>query len=225
MIRAVICDDETAAQTIIRYFIKSEGLPIEIVGTASNGQSALELIRQEQPDLAFLDIQMPALNGFEVIEQLHNCNTKIIVITVYDTFSYAQKALRLGVRDILSKPIDIAQLRQAIIRAIGWNFTPNDTLNQALSYIHLHYAEKIEIVDLAQDACCTTSHIAHLFKKYLDISPVTYINKVRIDQAVQMLHAGESIKETAYGVGYKSLNNFYKHFKFFTGKTPASFLR
>ena len=64
MIRAVICDDETASLAIIKYLIESEGLPIQIVGTALNGQSALELIRREEPDLAFMDIQMPKLNGF-----------------------------------------------------------------------------------------------------------------------------------------------------------------
>ena len=68
MIRAVICDDETASLAIIRYLIESEGLPIEIVGTASNGQSGLELIQKEEPDLAFLDIQMPKMDGFEVLK-------------------------------------------------------------------------------------------------------------------------------------------------------------
>ena len=85
MIRAVICDDETASLAIIKYLIESEGLPIQIVGTALNGQSALELIRREEPDLAFMDIQMPKLNGFEVIEGLGRTKVKIIIITVHKT--------------------------------------------------------------------------------------------------------------------------------------------
>lgn len=221
MIRAVICDDETAAQRIISYFIESEGLPIQITGTASNGAEALSLIEREKPDLAFLDIQMPTLDGFEIIGKLKDSNTKVIVVTVYNTFSYAQKALRLGVCDIIAKPIDMEQLRQAIIRAVGWNFTPNDMLNTALFYIYQHYTDTIAIADLSKAACCTNSHIAHLFKKYLDMTAVEYINKIRIEKAAQLLRAGSSIKEAAFAVGYKNLNNFYKYFKLYTGKTPA----
>lgn len=221
MIRAVICDDETAAQRIIRYFIESEGLPIQITGTASNGAEALSLIEREKPDLAFLDIQMPTLDGFEVITKLKNSHTKVIVVTVYNTFSQAQKALRLGVCDIIAKPIDMEQLRQAILRAVGWNFTPNNMLNTALFYIQQLYTDTIAIADLARAACCTDSYIAHLFKKHLNMTAVEYINKTRIDRAAQLLRSGSSIQEAAFAVGYKNLNNFYKYFKLHMGKTPA----
>ena len=93
MIRAVICDDEKAAIKIIKYFVENTNLPIEIVGTAENGRDALNLIKDTKPDLAFMDINMPFLDGFEVIDQIEN--TKVIVITAYDSFAYAQKALRI----------------------------------------------------------------------------------------------------------------------------------
>ena len=71
MIRAVICDDEKASLAIIRSLIESEGLPIEIVGTASNGQSGLELIQKEEPDLAFLeDVYKRQGIGIGLIQQL-----------------------------------------------------------------------------------------------------------------------------------------------------------
>lgn len=59
MIRAVICDDEDAALKIITYSIENQGIPIEIVGTASDGKEALALIKKENPNLVFLDIEMP----------------------------------------------------------------------------------------------------------------------------------------------------------------------
>ena len=62
MIRAVICDDEKAALTIISYFIQQEHLPIRLVGTAEDGRQALELIQREKPDLIFMDIQMPYMD-------------------------------------------------------------------------------------------------------------------------------------------------------------------
>lgn len=109
MIRTVICDDEKAALHIIQYFIENENLPIQIVGMAENGREALELIKREKPDLAFLDIHMPYLNGFEVIQQIEG--VKVIIITAYDSFAYAQRALRMNVCDIISKPIELDQLQ------------------------------------------------------------------------------------------------------------------
>ncbi len=225
MIRAVICDDEMASHSIIRYLIENEGLPIEIVGTAVNGQSSLELIQREQPDLAFLDIQMPKLDGFEVLQELRESKTKVIFITVYNTFAYAQKALRLGACDIIEKPIDVTQLKEAIIRAIGWNFTENETLNRALQYIYQHYSETITMNELAEKACCTPSHLSHLFRQHFDLSPLSYIHKTRIARAAQLLRDGASVQDAAWQTGYTSMNHFYKYFKLYQGVTPAAYRR
>ena len=81
---------------------------------------------------------MPGMNGFDVVEKLNAVNCKVIIITAYSTFSYAQRALRLGVSDIIEKPIDTDTLKEAIQRAIGWEFTGNEALNKALFYIHTH---------------------------------------------------------------------------------------
>lgn len=223
MIRAVICDDETASLTIIQYMIKNENLPVEIVGTATNGQRALELIRKEKPDLVFLDIQMPKMDGFEVIERIQTVRTKVIVITVFDTFAYAQRALRLGVSDIIAKPIRVDQLRQAVARAIGWNFTDSEPLNLALNYIHRNYAEPLNLNKLAGVACCTSSHLAHLFRQHFDMSALGYIHKFRISQACRLLQDGTGVQETAWKTGYTSLNHFYKYFKLYEGMTPAAY--
>ena len=69
MLRAVIADDEPAVGKLIRYFLQEEQLPISIAAEVSDGQAALEAIRQHDPDLVFMDIQMPVLTGLEVIEQ------------------------------------------------------------------------------------------------------------------------------------------------------------
>ena len=221
MIRAVICDDETAALKIITYCIRNMGLPIEIAGTATSGREALKLIEELTPDLVFMDIEMPDMGGFEVIERLNQKNIRVIIITAFATFDYAQKALRLGVNDIIAKPIDMESLRQAVHRVIGWNLTGNETLNKALLYIHRNYSEKFELGRLADEACCTPSHLAHLFRDVLGTTANAYLHKVRIAAACEMLKEGADIQEAAYEVGYISLNNFYKYFKEYTGQTPA----
>ena len=224
MIRAVICDDEKAAQNIIRHFVEAQILPVEIVGTAENGREAWKIIQKEKPDLVFMDIHMPYMNGFEIIQKL--TDTKVIIITAYDSFEYAQKALRLGAMDILSKPIEFEQLKQAIVRAVGWKFTGNEIANTVLEYIHAHYYEKMELETLANYTFCSPSHIARVFKKHTGMTVISYVHKVRIEKSIEkMTEEGLSVKEAAEEVGYQSLNNFYKYFKQYTGMAPAAYLK
>ena len=224
MIRAVICDDEKAALNIIRHFIEAEKLPIQIVGTAENGRDAWNLIQCEKPDLVFMDIHMPYMNGFEIIQKMKD--TKVIIITAYDSFEYAQKALRLGASDILSKPIDMDQLKQAVIRAIGWSFTGNEVVDTILAYLYGHYAEKIELETLAQLTYCTESHIARVFKKHTGTTIISYVHKIRIEKSIQMMEEQNlSVKEVALVAGYQNLNHFYKYFNQYTGMTPAAYMK
>lgn len=224
MIRAVVCDDEKAVLVIIRYFLETEKLPIQIVGTAENGRDAWNLIQREKPDLIFMDIHMPYMDGFEVIQKVKG--SKIIIITAYDFFSYAQRALRLGVSDILTKPIDLKQLKQSVIRAIGWNFTDNEQVNTVLQYIYEHYNEEVELETLAGLTYCSVSHVSRLFKKHTGMTILSYIHKLRIEKSLELFEEEKhSLKEVAGMVGYNNLNNFYKHFKDCMGTTPALYLK
>lgn len=141
MIHAVICDDEQATHKIIRYYLTREKLPVEIVGDASNGREAREIIDRLKPDLIFMDVQMPYMTGFDVVREMKK--GRVIIITAYASFEYAQQALRLGVSDILSKPIDFEQLNKAIDRAVGGRYTENDTVNQILAYLYEHFQKVI----------------------------------------------------------------------------------
>ncbi len=224
MIKAVICDDEKAALNIIRHFIEARKLPIEIAGTAENGRDAWNLIQCVKPELIFMDIHMPYMNGFEIISRLKD--SKVIIITAYDSFAYAQKALRLGACDILSKPIEFDQLEQAIERAVGWHFTGNETVDTILAYIYKHYQEQIELDALAELTFCTPSHIARLFKKHMGMSVISYVHKVRIDKSIILMQEKKmAIKEAAEAVGYQNLNHFYKYFNAQMGGTPAAYLK
>lgn len=224
MIKAVICDDEKAALNIIRHFIEAKKLPIEIVGTAENGRDAWNLIQCKKPELVFMDIHMPYMNGFEIISRMKD--SKVIIITAYDSFAYAQQALRLGACDILSKPIEFEQLEQAIQRAVGWSFTGNEAVDTILAYIHQHYQEQIELDALAELTFCTSSHLARLFKKHMGMTIISYVHKVRIEKSIEMMEEKKMpIKEAAEAVGYQNLNHFYKYFHIQTGVTPAAYLK
>lgn len=223
MIRAVICDDEKAACNIIRHFLDMEKLPIQIVGTAENGRDAWELICRERPELVFMDIHMPYMNGFEIIQKIRD--SKVIIITAYDSFEYAQKALRLGASDILAKPIEFGQLKQAVVRAVGWNFTGNELVDTLLVHIHEHVDQKMELSALAELVYCSESHMARVFKKHMGMTIISYVHKIRIEKSVRMLDENCSVKETAEAVGYQNLNHFYKYFNQYMGMAPAAYIR
>lgn len=224
MINAIIVDDESAVSNIICHFIQKENLPINIVGIADNGAKALNIMKNTSVSLVFLDIQMPFMNGFQVMENAPDKD--YIIITAYDSFEYAQKALRYGAKDILLKPIEYSQLIQSISRVIGWKFTCNDTLNGILEYINKNYQEKIDLTMLSKMFYITPSHISRLFKQYLGTNTISYIHEVRIKKAMDLINEGKhSIKEISELTGYENLNNFYKYFKIFKGDTPAMYMQ
>ncbi len=223
MIKAVIVDDEPAVATIIQHFIKEESLPIEVVGVADNGANGVSMIKRLEPQIVFLDIQMPMMNGFEVIREYPDMN--YVIVTAFDYFEYAQEALRLGAKDILLKPIEKEQLLKAISRAVGWNFTGNEIVDGIMEYVDKHYAEKISLSTLSEQFFVTPGHIARLFKKHVGESAVSYINRIRVEKSKKILKEGSSVKDAAEQVGFESLNNYYKYFKLHTGMTPAEFTK
>ena len=115
MIRALIVDDEPLARSKLRRLLKSDGR-VEVVGEARDGAEALDLIASTSPTLLFLDIQMPRLNGFEVLESLGPERPQIIFTTAYD--QYAIKAFEVRALDYLLKPFEEKRFREAIDRAL-----------------------------------------------------------------------------------------------------------
>ena len=114
-IRAVIADDEALARDAIRLRLQNEP-DIEVVGEAVDGTEAVELVRARQPDLLFLDVQMPVMDGFEVIERVSSDHLPIVVfVTAHD--QYALKAFETHALDYLLKPFTASRFHAAIDRA------------------------------------------------------------------------------------------------------------
>jgi len=103
-VRVVIVDDESPARRKVRRFLASEE-DFEIVGEAGTGLEAIQVIEQQRPDLVFLDVQMPGLDGFEALEALRpRPLPQVVFITAYDHF--ALKAFEVHALDYLLKPFD-----------------------------------------------------------------------------------------------------------------------
>jgi len=109
--KAIVIDDEPAARRLIKSLLQEHSQVVEIIGEAGNGREALAAIESLKPDLIFLDIQMPDLNGFELVEQL-SYHPNIIFTTAYE--QYAIKAFDTFSIDYLLKPIKEERLHQSI---------------------------------------------------------------------------------------------------------------
>ena len=112
-IRAVIVDDEELARRVLREYL-ADGGGIEVIGECGNGFDAVKVIGETHPDLVFLDIQMPKLDGFEVLELIGR-EVTVIFVTAYD--SYAMKAFDAHAVDYLLKPYSRERFRTAVERA------------------------------------------------------------------------------------------------------------
>jgi DNA-binding LytR/AlgR family response regulator len=127
-IKTLIVDDEPVARRVLREEL--ELFPeIQIVGEAGNGQEALAKIAALAPDLVFLDLQMPAMSGFEVVHGLGNAPLPaIVIVTAFD--QHAIEAFEAGAIDYLLKPVSEARLQKAVERAKGLLSRPIEIANQ-----------------------------------------------------------------------------------------------
>lgn len=111
--KTIIIEDEQLARQRLKRLLANYA-EVEIIAEAENGQQGLELIDAHQPDLIFLDIEMPLLNGFEMLAKLSKNHPKVVFTTAYD--QYAIKAFDEGSIDYLLKPIELERLDKTIAK-------------------------------------------------------------------------------------------------------------
>jgi len=127
----LIIDDEKLARELLHEYL--EGYPeIEIIGECAKGNEAVEKINKLKPDLIFLDVQMPGMNGFDVLEEIDH-EPYVIFTTAYD--QYAIKAFEKNAVDYLLKPLDEERFRIAVNRALKRKTADNGSLEELLRSI------------------------------------------------------------------------------------------
>jgi len=129
-VRALIVDDEEPARELLRAFL-SAWPEVEVVGDVGDGETAVEAVRQQRPDLMFLDVQMPEMNGFDVVAALSAEETPVIVfVTAYDR--YALRAFEVSACDYLLKPFDADRLGATMRRVFARNQRTNQEVSAAI---------------------------------------------------------------------------------------------
>ena len=120
MYRVMIIDDEKALRNLLKAAVDWQEMGLEVVGEAASGIEAINIIDKLHPDIIFVDIRMPFMDGIEFskIALKRYRQMKIIILTAFDEFEYAKQCIGLGITDYLLKPIVRTDIREACQKAI-----------------------------------------------------------------------------------------------------------
>ena len=251
MYRLVIVDDEKIVIRGIQVLLAKMNIDCEVVGTAWDGREALEVIRRTHPDVVITDIRIPYLDGLSLIEsaQEFNRNCDYIIISAYQEFSYARKALVLGALDYIDKPVTRDKLRMAFERlqkrregeippaekdpvpqqedtavSDSRETAKNDNISGILAYLQENYQRDIGLTELASYTRLNPAYLSVLFKETVGTSFVKYLTNLRIERAKELLaHSDLRAADIAEAVGYNDPHYFYEIFKKKTGQTPGAY--
>lgn len=246
MFRVIIADDEETIRNGLQKLIESYDLDLSVVATAEDGEVAMKLIEQYKPEIILMDINMPFMNGLEIIEKLRQTdkNTKIIIISGYDQFEYAQKSLELGVFSYLLKPINHHNFKNILIKAMDsyskrmWEInklkgdgeettTHKDIGNDVITYIKENFScNDLSLNLIAEQLYISQSYLTKLIKQKTGISFTDYLNKLRINTAIKLLMDNDinySINDISNMVGYNSQHYFSRAFKNYMGISPNQY--
>lgn len=240
-ISTIVADDEHLIAKNIAKNIERCHPAFQVISVDYNGEDALQAIRKKLPQVLFTDIRMPVVDGLSLVKKAKEILPTLICIIIsgYDDFEYAQKAIQYGVTDYLLKPVNVdeltALLKKLEISVISAqeNFT-NTSHSQKLStaeivhliekYIQKHYMTQIDLNTLAQHFGFSSSYLTKIFTKYVGTTPSKYIRHYRMTIACQLLANSDlSIMDIASSVGYSDPFHFSKSFKSETGSSPSNY--
>ncbi len=133
MIRALLIDDEEDAREALRLSIGQYCPEVQLMAICASPEEGLRAIQAHTPDLVFLDIQMPRMSGFELLQQLAPVSFEVVFVTAHD--QYAIKAIRFSALDYLLKPVDVDDLIQAV-RKVQQRLEQKNSAYQYQSVLH-----------------------------------------------------------------------------------------
>lgn len=241
MYKALIIDDEKPVRIAVSKLGKWSRFNIEPPLMAANGKEALATMREVRPDIVFVDMQMPIMNGPEFLKaaSAEFPDTRFIIISGYDEFSYAQQAIRYGAIDYLLKPVVEEDLNQALLRTmqrICPGFTPSDEKKEETNldadtvigiihdYIDKNYNQNIKISMFADKYFFSKEYLTRQFKAKYRCGIYEYVLQVRMERAKELLlDPNIKIQDISQRIGYADNNYFSKAFRTYYGISPSAF--
>ena len=233
--RMMIIEDEQRARRGLKGLLLAVAEEQdEIVAEASNGKDGLELIKTLKPDVVFTDIEMPYINGLELI--------KNVIISAYSEFEYARSAISLGVTEYLVKPLIMEDVEQALesvkkrMKKTDMREKPKSLAERypgihpvilcALRKIEKNYGSSLSQKELAEELGISQEYFSSLFTKNIGESFVKFLRNYRIEIAKSLYSNGGAPKEEVpYRVGFSDEKYFNRVFKDVTGMSVGEYIR
>lgn len=247
MWRTIIVDDEQPARASFAKLLGKAGVPFEIIGSAGDGQEALEAIRKLRPDVVIADIGMPVMDGVKLLKTARDegYDCRFIMLTCMNEFEYARQSLEYGASGYLLKlSLDVNGLRRAmdkvekeleqrerLRKAERWfpmqsaeGPTDHPEMNKIIRYIEDHFDKEITLKGVAELIRMDPSYVSDLFKKKTGRTLTHYVQNRRIQAAKMLLAETDlTVGEIARQVGFENDNYFIKIFKRWCGVTPSEY--
>ena len=252
--KLLIVEDEMIIRQGLICSMDWEALSIDSVLEAASGLEALEQIREHNPDLVIMDINIPFVNGLEVLEQTRDqYDYSDIILTGYADFEFARRAVSLEAVRFLLKPVDFSALAEAIedakisrqrrlayhtykteklseqnlqlLPASHFNEPKSEAVLKILHRIETDYSSKLTLRDLARDLHYSETFLIRKFKEEMEMGFNEYLNRYRLQKAVTLLT--ESRKQTyaiAEECGFLNTKYFGIVFRKYIGCSPKEFL-
>lgn len=239
MIKLLVIDDEALEGEAIRCLLQQHRPYIKMVGQAISGRAGLDLTVRTKPDIVFMDIQMPGLDGIittKFIKQIYP-DIKVVMISAYDDSEFVLSAIKMGASDYLLKPVRPQEILRVLDSLYDPAKIPNDLggdiiesgyklIRSAKDYIEKNYMHNITLEDVAKEISISPFYFSRLFKEKQGINFIDYLIELRIEKAKQMLiNTDISVKEIAKNVAYSEANSFSRLFKSREGVSPSEYRR
>lgn len=232
--KIMIVDDEPKIRNGLTALLKNKK-HWDVVGAYESANAALMALAETAPDVMITDIKMPGFSGLDLIAQIRERNSRIVIIILsgFSDFEFAQRAIELGVYRYLTKPTNPREL----IRVLEQSETehkakpaeepaaiPNLLARQAVDYIEMNFAQKIGLKEISTALYISPNYLSELFKKHMGINISEYILDVRMKKAKEYLkNPAYKIIEVSEMVGFTDSRYFSSTFKKWSGMTPNEY--
>jgi len=200
---------------------------------ARNGKEALAIIQDSRPDLVLLDLMMPELDGFGVLEAMRSDertrDIPVLVLTGQALTLEEMAKLNRGVTNVLGKGLfsmeeTLYHVEAALARSKTLGNETQRIVRKAIAYLYEHYMESISLDDAARYVGMSKEYLARCFHQEMGVTLVTYLNRYRVKQAKAFLDEGErSLTEVALEIGFSSNTYFSRVFKQEVGMSPSEY--
>ncbi|WMJ90569.1 response regulator transcription factor [Anaerocolumna sp. MB42-C2] len=240
MCKVMIIDDERAIRNLLKITLEKENSELIVVGEAASGIEAINTIDNYKPDVAFVDIRMPFMDGIEFSKLAikRYPRLKIIILTAFNDFEYARKCVGIGVFEYLLKPISREEIHETLTRVIDQikseqpdreeeivQDDSNHTILQIKEYINNNFQDaEINLTSIAQQFGFNSSYLSRVFKLKTGIGLIEYLTQCRMEKAIICAQKGVLMYVTAKEVGIPDPNYFGKCFKKYTGLVYSEYI-